>query len=229
MEEHMKVSVIVPAYNEEKKIMDTVKALHKISGINEIVVVDDGSEDSTALKAKEAGAKVIILPKNQGKGSALNEGAKHVTGDIIVLADADLGDTAVEIEKLIEPIAYGKADMSIAKITATRGSGGFGLVKGLSRFCVRFLTGRELSTVLSGQRAMKREVFNGLLPFEPGFGVEVGMTVKALKLGYKIIEVPVKIKHSETGKDLKGFIHRGRQFNHILKVFFSLLLRGEHR
>ncbi|NLO89670.1 MAG: glycosyltransferase family 2 protein [Clostridia bacterium] len=225
----MKVSVIVPAYNEEEKIMDTVNALHKISGINEIVVVDDGSEDSTALKAKEAGAKVIILPKNQGKGNALNEGAKHVTGDIVVLADADLGDTAVEIEKLIEPVAHGRADMSIAKITATKGSGGFGLVKGLSRFCVRFFTGKELSTVLSGQRAMKREVLKELLPFASGFGVEVGMTIKALKQGYKITEVPVNIKHSETGKDLKGFIHRGRQFSHIFKVFFSLLLRGERQ
>ncbi|HBT20462.1 MAG TPA: glycosyl transferase [Peptococcaceae bacterium] len=223
----MKISVIVPAYNEEKKIMDTVKALHKISNIKEIIVVDDGSKDQTALKAKEAGAKVVIPPKNLGKGGALNEGAKHVTGDIVVLADADLGNTAVEIEKLIEPILEGRADMSIAKIKATKGSGGFGLVKGLSRFCVRFLTGKELSAVLSGQRAMKREVFKKLLPFEPGFGVEVGMTVKALRMGCKIVEVPVKVKHRETGKNLKGFIHRGKQFSHILRVFLSLLVRGE--
>jgi len=74
---------------------------------------------------------------------------------------------------------------------------------------------------------MRYEVLQELLPFAPGFGVEVGMTVKALKLGCRIEEVPVDMKHKETGKDLRGFIHRGKQFGHILKLFVSLLIGGE--
>ena len=140
--------------------------------------------------------------------------------------DGDLGRTAEAAGKLIEPIMQQKTDMTIAKIVSSKKSGGFGLVRGLARKGVKFLTGKDMTCVLSGQRAMSKAVFNQLLPFFDGFGVEVGMTVKALQGGFDLMEVPVSMKHSETGKDLRGFIHRGKQFYHILKVFVQLYFGG---
>lgn len=220
------VSVLIPAFNEEEKISDTVAAAFALPGVSQVIVVDDGSSDNTATAAQAAGAQVKVVFPNQGKGNALNEGAKLVTGEIVVLLDGDLGSTAGEAWKLIAPVLEQKADMSVAKIVSSKNSGGFGLVRGLARNGVKFLTGKEMTCVLSGQRAMTRKVLQQLLPFSEGFGVEVGMTVSALKAGFEIIEVPVSMKHSETGKDIRGFIHRGKQFLHILKVFIQLYLGG---
>ena len=220
------VSVLIPAYNEEEKIADTVKAALIVPGVVQVIVVDDGSSDNTAGKALAAGAEVKRIFPNQGKGNALNEGAKLIKGDFVVLLDGDLGTTAREAEKLIVPVVEGKSDMTIAWIVSSKKSGGFGLVRGLARNGVKFLTGKEITCVLSGQRAMSKAVLNRLLPFSEGFGVELGMTVQALNNGFSISEIPVAMKHSETGKDLRGFMHRGKQFLHILKVFIQLYFGG---
>lgn len=221
------VSVLIPAFNEAEKITDTVAASFGLPGVVQVVVVDDGSADDTAERARAAGAEVKRVDPNQGKGNALNEGARIVSGEIVVLLDGDLGTTAVEAAKLIMPVLEKKADMTVGKIVSSKKSGGFGLVRGLARKGVKFLTGKEFNCVLSGQRAMSREVLYQLLPFSEGYGVEVGMTVKALNGGFRLMEVPVAMKHSETGKDLKGFIHRGKQFLHILIVFIRLYVGGE--
>lgn len=221
-----KVSILIPAFNEEKKIADTVKSALRIKNVDQVLVVDDGSTDGTVQAAVSAGAEVKRVSPNKGKGNALNFGAQFVTGDIVVLLDGDLGLSALEAEKLIEPVEDGRADMTIAQIASSKGSGGFGLVRGLARRGVRFLTGKELNCVLSGQRAISNAVFCELLPFSEGFGVEVGMTVKALRGGFSILEVPVAMSHNETGKDLSGFLHRGKQFLHILKVFIKLYFGG---
>lgn len=221
------VSVLIPAYNEENKIFDTVASAFKIPGISQVIVVDDGSLDKTGDMAKAAGAEVKKISPNKGKGNALNEGALLVKGDIVLLLDGDLGSTAYEGSKLVEPVRDKKTDMTVAKIISSKNSGGFGLVRGLARYGVKFLTGKESTCVLSGQRAMSKAVFEKLLPFSEGFGVEVGMTVKALNAGFNILEVPVSMKHNETGKDIRGFVHRGKQFMHILKVFVQMYFGGE--
>lgn len=220
------VSVLIPAYNEEKKIRDTVTAALAVPGVIQVIVVDDGSSDNTLEAAAAAGAEVKRIFPNKGKGNALNQGASLIKGDIVVLLDADLGSTALEAEKLVDPIRKQKTDITVAKIKSSKKSGGFGLVKGLAKHGVKFLTGKEVNCTLSGQRAMPREVFNELVPFSEGFGVEVGMTVKALNRGFNILEVPVSMKHNETGKDIQGFMHRGKQFYHILKVFLQLYIGG---
>jgi glycosyltransferase involved in cell wall biosynthesis len=220
------VSVLIPAYNEEEKIAATVRSALRIPGVVQVVVVDDGSSDNTSRAARAAGAEVKRVFPNKGKGNALNEGARLVTGEIVVLLDGDLGATAREADKLIEPVQQRKTDMTIAKIVSGKKSGGFGLVRGLARNGVKFLTGKEMTCVLSGQRAMSKTVLRQLLPFSEGFGVELGMTVQALNRGFTILEVPVAMKHSETGKDIRGFMHRGKQFFHILKVFIVLYVGG---
>lgn len=213
-----KVSVLLPAYNEEDRIMETLGAVKSIKCVNEIIVIDDGSEDETYKIAKEMGAATYKTQSNAGKGEALNLGLEKATGDIIVFLDADLGISAKEAEKLILPVLDGKADVTVAKFPRAKKKGGFGFVKRLARGGVKFFAGKTIDSVLSGQRVFKKEVLDKLGPMESGYGVEVGMTIDILNMGYNIQEVEVKMTHAETGRNLKGFTHRGKQFWHILKV-----------
>lgn len=215
------VSVIIPAYNEENRITNTLYALKSINIINNIYVIDDGSTDDTYFKAASVkGVDVIRLKKNSGKGCALSEGVelalKH--SDIIAFVDADIEGSATEVEKLILPILKDDADVTIAKFPPAKRKGGFGLVKKLAREGVYFNTGIRIDTVLSGQRAFKKEVLEQLNSNYTGYGVELGMTIDILNKGYSIKEVDVNMCHNETGRNISGFIHRGKQFWQILKV-----------
>lgn len=217
------LSIIIPAYNEENKIKDTLENIKDIEKISEIIVVDDGSSDNTSKAAKEVKSDkitVITQDKNRGKGYALNNGLKvaMTKADIIGFLDADLGSSSKEVEKLIIPILNDEADVIIAKFPPAKKKGGLGFVKGLAKESVLEMTGVELDATLSGQRLFKKEVLEKFDEIPFGYGVEVGMTIDILKHGYRIKEVLVNMTHSETGRDLKGFIHRGKQYYHIKKV-----------
>jgi glycosyltransferase involved in cell wall biosynthesis len=214
----MEISVLIPAYNEEDRIEKTVLALSNITFISQIMVVDDGSQDKTAQVAESAGATVICLEKNQGKGAALNHGAKFIKGDIVCLIDADLGSSAGEACKLINPILAGEADLTIGRFPKKRKKAGFGLVKKLASWGIQVNTGQIFTEPLSGQRAFTKDAFTKMLPFASGFGVEVLLTIKALKRGLRVVEVETEMTHKETGRDTCGFWHRGKQFVHVLKA-----------
>lgn len=215
------VSVIIPAYNEEKKIRSTVESVFTVDCVGEVIVVDDGSSDSTVYLARKAGAIVVKNIRNMGKGQALRAGLSRARGDIIVFLDADVGEKAVEITKLIQPVMTGKADMTIARFPPARKKGGFGFVKALARWGVYIYTGKSLKSVLSGQRAFRRAVMDHIGIISPGFGVEVGLTIDALKKGFSVMEIDVDMTHRETGRDLAGFFHRIRQFISILGVLLQ--------
>ena len=217
------ISMIIPAYNEEVKIKDTLESIKGIKEINEIIVVDDGSTDKTTKIASEVNSEKIVvlkLDKNRGKGYALNYGLKIAmkNADIIGFLDADLGRSANDVKKLINPILNDEADVVIAKFPPAKKKGGLGFVKGLAKESVFEMTGVELDATLSGQRLFKKEVLEKFKEIPFGYGVEVGMTIDILKNGYKIKEVLVNMTHNETGRDLKGFIHRGKQYYHIKRV-----------
>ncbi|MCL6611006.1 MAG: glycosyltransferase family 2 protein [Peptococcaceae bacterium] len=216
------VSVLIPAYNEEERIGHTVGASWEIPGVAQVLVVDDGSRDGTARAALESGAQVIVLEKNRGKGGALNAGAGHLKGDILLLLDADLGKSASRAAGLLGPVIDGLADMVLAVLPKTGKKAGFGLVRGLARAGIRHFTGLDLEAPLSGQRAMRREVLTGCLPLAGGYGAEVDFTVRAAMLGYRVMEVPVDLFHRETGRDLGGFMHRGRQLCHVARALYVI-------
>lgn len=114
------ISIIIPAYNEENKIKDTLESIKDIKEIDEIIVVDDGSSDKTSEVAKSVKSdkiNVITQSQNRGKGYALNNGLKEAMkkADIIGFLDGDLGNTASEVEKLITPIINNECDVTIAK------------------------------------------------------------------------------------------------------------------
>lgn len=227
----MKISVLIPAHNEEDNIGKTLSGLEKFNeefckqkGIQlDIIVIDDGSSDNTYVKALGYKVKAIRLEPNRGKGGALREGIKKAQGDIIVFLDADLKESSYEIHKLVTPILKNDADVVIAKFKPPKKKGGFGFVKTLASRGVKFFTGKEFRSSLSGQRAFKKEVIEDIKHIPDGFGLEVGMLIDILKKGYSVIEVETDMYHDVTGRDIKGFIHRGKQFFDILKVLISKL------
>lgn len=220
------VSVLIPAYNEEDRISDTIRGLTDIEEIDEIIVINDGSTDNTVERAKKVGAKIVNIKNNSGKGTALKEGLKFVKNDIVVFLDADVGLTSREVKKLIVPIINDEADVTIAKFPKVNIKSGFGLVKSLARKGIKYFTGYEIESSLSGQRAFKKKVLDDIKTFYKGYGIEVGMTIDILNKGYKIKEVEVNMTHSVTARDISGFIHRGKQFIDILKVLLYKLLRN---
>lgn len=149
----------------------------------------------------------------------MNAGVKDAEADIFLMIDADLGACAAETHRLLEPLLPGQADMSIALMKAPPGhKGGFGMLQKLSRWAIRKYGGAEVSAPLSGQRAVRRELIDQVGGFERGFGVETALTINALRKGFRIVEVPLPLTHRATGRDIKGFLHRGRQLWDIIKV-----------
>ncbi|HHX74433.1 MAG TPA: glycosyltransferase family 2 protein [Firmicutes bacterium] len=221
----MLVSAVIPAYNEEKTIAATVSALQSVSAVGEIVVVDDGSRDLTAEKAKAAGATVVSLPRNAGKAGALAAGVKHARGDILCFVDADLGASAAGFARLIPPVVTGEADMVIAAFPPAARRGGFGLVKNFARAAIRLGGGFDSTSPLSGQRVLRREVWEQAGCGLRGFGVEVGLTIGSLRRGFCVCEIAVEMTHRETGRNLAGFWHRGRQLADVVRTCGYLWLK----
>lgn len=211
-----RIVAVVPAYEQESLIARTVIALRSVPGVWRVIVVDDGSSDLTAYTAGEAGAEVVVNGLNIGKGRSLNRVLREVDFDILLLIDGDLGYSASQAEALLVPVLSGVADLAIAAFPASRRKGGFGLAQGAGRWGIRKMTGFETASPLSGQRAMNRELYDAVMPLDPGFGVEVGMTIDAVRSGLKVVEVVTTMEHRETGRDLAGFMHRGHQFLDII-------------
>jgi glycosyltransferase involved in cell wall biosynthesis len=219
-----RVVALIPAFNEEERIKSTINSLSSIELINRIVVIDDGSTDTTEERAKEAGAEVIKLAKNMGKGDAINKALTLINNyEILLLLDADLGDSAKEAKKLLAPVLRGEADMAIADFPEPNVKGGFGLVKELAAWGIKKCSGLSVREPLSGQRAISYPVINTVKKFDGGFGAEVGLTIDVARSGFKVLEVPTTMSHAATGRNLSGFIHRGKQFYNVLKAILRRL------
>lgn len=207
----MDLDVLIPAYNEAPHIGRTIAALQGLPRLGRILVVDDGSVDETAAEAAAAGAQVIRLPRNAGKGEAVLYGASFVRAPYLALADADLGDSAAELEKLLPPVMEGRAAMTVARFPRGSRRGGFGLVKRLAAWSIYRSTGWVAREPLSGQRVLRRELLQ-LLAYPPrGFGLEVALTLDLLQRGCCVLEVPTLMSHRERGREPAAFLHRGRQ------------------
>lgn len=213
---------IIPAYNEESTIAETASATRRIPFVEQVVVVDDGSQDSTAARAREVGAHVVSISPNSGKAAAIEAGLEAISSQaskepLILLLDADLGTTASSASVLIEAVVAGEADAAIGLLPrrADASGGGFGLVVGLSRWGIRKCTGWEAIQPLSGQRCLTWKALRSVRPLAKGFGVETAMTIDLLQGGSRVIEVECDLAHRVTGKDWKSQLHRGRQLRDV--------------
>lgn len=212
------ISAIIPAYNEEGWVGKTVEALFKLPEIDEVIVVDDGSSDKTALEALSAGAVVCRNSTNRGKSQALRDGAGISRGELLAFVDADLRDSALEVRKLILPVAADEADMTVARFNSKGKAAGLGLVKALAFWSIRLYTGQEMLAPLSGQRVIKRSLWEAIDFKAEGFAAEVALTIESIRKGFRVKEIPVEMSHRMRGNDFHSYLHRGSQFFAVMKL-----------
>ena len=219
-----RVVAVVPAFDEEATIAATVQALREL-GVVEVVVIADGCTDLTGRQASLAGARVLSALHRMGKGGALERAFDLLpVAGVYLLVDGDVGASAREAEKLLDPVMEGRIDLTIGRLPAQPG-GGFGLVKGLADRAIRMISGFEANEPLSGQRAARKEVLEACRPFASGFGLETAMTIDAVRLGFRVGEVEVDMTHRQTGRGLGGFAHRAAQGVEILEAVVPRALR----
>ncbi|HSL63675.1 MAG TPA: glycosyltransferase [Gaiellaceae bacterium] len=201
------VAVLVAARDEEGRVGTAVRTLRAAFPGAEVLVADDGSGDRTADEAEEAGAVVLRLPR-RGKGQALTAAERAAPPGEVVLADADLrGDLA--------PLLESADDLVIAAFARAEG-GGFGIALETARALVRLRAGYEARAPLSGQRLLSARARATCFPLAPGFGAETRMTIDAVRGGLSVHEEELPLAHRATGRDLRGFVHRGRQLRDLV-------------
>ncbi len=190
---------------------ETVRAVSMLAGVDLVAVVDDASSDMTSAAAEGGGALVLRMDRRTGKGGAIEQALDRLPRPLVyLLVDADLGETATGLEPLLRPVLAGDADLAVGRLPP-QGTGGFGIVKRASAAAIRWCSGFEATEPLSGQRAVSAECLHACRPLARGFGLETAMTIDAVRLGYRVVEMDVDVRHRPTGRDLAGFLHRGRQ------------------
>ena len=195
----MKITVGIPAYNEEKNIAKIIVKLKKIA--DQIIVCDDGSTDSTYAIAESLGVTVIKHPKNSGYGMAIRSiflKAREINADILVTIDADGQHKIEDINKIIKPIVDGQADISIGSRFLKEDNN----TPGYRKLGVKVITkvtnsslSEKVTDAQSGFRGYNNKVLQSLTPSDSGMGISTEILIKSSNLGLKIAEVPTEIQY----------------------------------
>jgi len=139
---------------------------------------------------------------------------------VFVLCDGDLGDSAAELVALADAVARGDAELAVGAF-ATRIGGGFGLALAFARWAIRRRCGLQTRAPISGQRALGEQALRDVLPFAHGYGMEVGMTIDAVRAGHRVLEIELELTHRASARTLAGFAHRARQLADFARVYVS--------
>lgn len=224
----MKLSVIIPAYNEVQtivKIIDKVKQTD-VGFDKQIIIVNDGSTDGTTdvlnNMPKDNTIKIYHHQKNKGKGSALKTGFSYINGDVVIIQDADLEYDPKEYAVLLDPIINHGADV----VYGSRLSGGkptrvymfwHKLGNSLLTFLTNVLYNTTVTDMETGYKVFKKEVVNNLNIKSRGFSVEAEITAKIFKKGYKVYETPISYygRNYSEGKKIKWY--------HAISAIWTLL------
>jgi glycosyltransferase involved in cell wall biosynthesis len=223
------VSVIIPAYNEEKTVGNVISGTFSVMrhlGLPfEVIVVDDGSIDNTRKVALTHNARVLSNGRNRGKGYALRRALLHAKGDIIITIDADGAHRPVDIATLVFPLLNG--------VDITAGSRFLGHKKGftsrinlignvLFNTAIAVLTGKQVTDSQTGFRGFKRKVLRGIRLESSGYDIETEITVKGLKNGFRFVEVPITCSSRNCGHSKLKILPDGfRIFKTMLRANFS--------
>lgn len=206
----MKVSIVIPVYNERKTIREIFNRVKDVKFEKEIIIVDDGSTDGTTEVLKEIakeGARIFYHDKNKGKGAALRTGFSDVKGDIIIIQDADLEYDPSQYQKLVQPILEGRADvvygsrfMNATQSVSFLQSVGNRLLSSISNL----FTGLSLTDMETGYKIFTRKVLNHIDIEEDGFGVEPEITAKIARTKARIVEVGISyyVRSRREGKKI---------------------------
>jgi glycosyltransferase involved in cell wall biosynthesis len=214
---------IVAARNEAERIAATVAALRGTFPAAAIWVADDASEDGTAELALVAGAQVVSRGRPHGKGANVTAAVEAALSAgpaprIVLLCDGDLGASAARLAPLVAAVEGGECDLAVAAFSRRVG-GGFGLALGFAGWAIHSLCGARTAAPISGQRALRTEALQAALPLAPGFGMEIGMTVDAVRAGYSVGEYELDLEHRATGRSAAGFRHRAVQLRDFVRVY----------
>jgi glycosyltransferase involved in cell wall biosynthesis len=221
------ISIIVPCYNEAETIVNAVEqltALREKLDV-EIIVVDDGSTDSSYEKLKALQSIQVQRHEiNHGKGAAIATGAARANGDVIVIQDADMEYAASVIPTIVEPILAGKCDI-------VYGSRFKGNIQGMTfshlvgnkilSYFTTLICGAEITDMMTGQKAFRTSVFKGLNLESPRFEFELEVTVEALRKGYAIYEVPIPYSKRKFGEAKIGWADGVKTMLKILRYRFE--------
>lgn len=203
----MKVAAIIPAYNEEPTVGNVVRAVIESGVAHEVIVVDDGSEDRTAEVARWAGARVVSLPENRGKGGAMKAGALASDAEILIFLDADLtGLSREHLVALVEPVLNEGYDMTVGVFDEGR-----------------FHTdmAQKIAPFLSGQRALRRSIIVDLPQIErTGYGVEMALSRYAEQQGLRVKRVELRYLAQVTKEEKRGFV---KGFRARLKMYWEII------
>jgi glycosyltransferase involved in cell wall biosynthesis len=203
----MDVSIIIPAFNEEKSIPQVMDSIHSLRNVYEILVIDDGSEDKTSEIVRSYDIPVLELSENKGKSYAMWTGLQYTRGRVILFLDADLiGLKTDHVHKMIMPILYDNADMTVGIFNSGRG------ITDLAQ---------KLTPFLSGQRGVKREILNNMDEEEwiSGYGIEIALTRYAKEHNLRIMEVALD-NVTQTIKEEKLGLTKGMKAR--LKMYWEI-------
>jgi glycosyltransferase involved in cell wall biosynthesis len=228
--------VIVTAYNEAELIGATLDAVSRAFPQARVLLADDGSTDDTPTLAAARGAHVIRSERMIGKGGAATLAAREALsnaraerrgpdGDaggepVFVLCDGDLGDSAARLGALADAVERGEADLVVAAFSRRVG-GGFGVARGFARWAIRRRCGLSTRAPISGQRALSAATLDDVLPFAHGFGMELGMTIDAVRADHRVVELELELEHRASGRTLAGFTHRGAQLLDFARAYLA--------
>lgn len=207
----LKISVVMPVYNEKNTIREIVRRVQAVGLVCEIILVDDGSKDGTReilpeLEGKD-GVRVILHERNQGKGAAVLTGIQQTTGEVVIIQDADLEYDPRDYPGLLKPIEEGLADV----VYGSRFLGGprrpilfWNMVANkILTFVTNILYNNILTDMETGYKVFRREVMDGLTIHARRFNFEPEFTAKLLKRKVRIFEVPITFNPREYSEGKK--------------------------
>ena len=204
----MKISVIIPIYNEAATCIELINRVQAVSLEKEIIIVDDGSSDGTTeLLSKIEGIILLTHSINQGKGAAVQTAIEHISGDLVILQDSDLEYDPDDYQKLIKPITAGETDVVFgSRWLGKNNEWSFHYIGNkLITLFSNIINQRWINDMASCYKAIPVDIFRDLHLRSQGFGLEAEITAKMFRKGYSIKEIPILYSRrtSAEGKKLR--------------------------
>jgi glycosyltransferase involved in cell wall biosynthesis len=208
----MKLSILLPVYNEEDNLERLLQRLSAVDLDKEIIAVDDCSKDgSPAILERFAGRNLMVVhhPLNQGKGAAVRTGLAHATGEYVIIQDADNELDPNDIPRLLEPVIQGRAKVVYGARNLRVQSWRNYLGNKMLTFATNLLFGTRVSDMETCYKLMPAEVMRSLNLRSRGFDIEPEITAKLARAGHKIFEVPIsytpRVEHKKMRPIRDGF------------------------